>query len=283
VLRSIAVLAVLLVPSTMAGAQDRPTAEQIREGQGHFEAGSLAFERGDYSEAAAEFEAAYELTHHADLLYNVYSAQERNGQLEVAAAALEGYLRDGSPDEARREALSLRLERLRARVAEQQAEGAEAVAREAQAEARLRQEQAEREAAERRASGERESRMAQSRGGRATADGLTIVGAVLLVTAAAGGVSFGIFAGLSESEDQALASRCGRDAGVRCRPEEVETLAAYNTAADVSLIAGGGLAAVGGAMLLIALGVRPSDEVAQAWLSPEVGPDGAGVSAGARF
>ena len=104
-----------------------------------------------------------------------------------------------------------------------------------------------------------------------------------MVTAAAGGVSFGIFAGLSESEDQALASRCGRDAGVRCRPEDAEMLGTYNTAADASLILAGGLGVVGGAMLLIALGVRPSDSAEQAWLSPEVGPNGAGFSAGARF
>lgn len=282
-LRSIAAIASLLALPLTAQAQERPTAEQIREAQTHFEQGTLAFERGDYSEAAAEFEAAYELTHHADLLYNVYSAQERNGQLQAAATALEGYLRDGSPDEARRGALDLRLERLRARVAEQRAQEADAVARETEADARLRREQTEREAAERRASGERESRLSQARGGHATADGLTIVGVVAMIAAAAGAVSFGIFAGLSESEDQELASRCGRDAGVRCRPEDVEMLGTYNTAADVSLIVAGGLAMVGGAMLLIALGVRPSDSVEQAWLSPEVGPDRAGFSAGARF
>jgi len=120
-------LALALFVPAVASAQ-APSEDAIRQGGELFDQGTLAFERGDYGEAADAFQRAYELTHHPDLLYNVYSAQERNGQLEVAATALEGYLRDGSPEAARRGALELRLARLRERIATQRAEAAERLA-----------------------------------------------------------------------------------------------------------------------------------------------------------
>lgn len=53
-LRSIAALLLLLGGASTARAQ-APTEVQLREGQAHFERGTLAFERGDYGDAAAEF------------------------------------------------------------------------------------------------------------------------------------------------------------------------------------------------------------------------------------
>jgi len=281
-------LALLLLVSAGASAQEL-SEEDRQTARAHFERGTLAFERGDYGEAATEFRAAYALTEHPDLLYNIYTAQERNGELEEAAEALEGYLRDGEPEDDRRAALELRLERLRLRIEQarlQQAQAEAEAERERQIAAQeLEAARAEREAAETQAARERQERIDQARSGHATADGLTVSGAVGLGLGGAGLVAFAVFAGLSEAEDSDLASRCGRDAGRVCRQSDVETLETYNTVADVTLIAGGGLALVGGALLLIGLAARPSDRAEpRSWLvAPVVGPTAAGLVAGGRF
>ncbi|MEZ4335089.1 MAG: hypothetical protein R3B82_00485 [Sandaracinaceae bacterium] len=261
-------------------ARDREVA------RGHFDRGTLAFDRGDYADAAAEFRAAYALTHHADLLYNIYSAQERNGELEEAAEALEGYLEGGDLDEPRREALELRLERLRLRIEQERLQAAEHEAeaqreREA-AEERLAAEQSEREAAEARASEERTRRMDQLRAGHGTSDALDVTGVVAMGAGALGLVSFGVFAGLSTSEDGSLASTCGRDAGRICRPADTEDLATYNTGADASLIAGASLVVVGGVLVLVGESLRPSDRVDVAVL-PVLAPGYVGLTAGGRL
>ncbi len=282
---ALASLGLLIAVASPAGAQEL-SEEDRRVAHEHFDRGTLAFERGDYGEASAEFRAAYALTHHADLLYNIYSAQERNGELVEAADALEGYLRDGEPDEARREALVLRLERLRIRIEQERlttatAEAEAAREREAAAE-RLAAERADRQAAEERAAAEREGRMAHVRAGRETADALLITGVVALGVGAAGLASFGVFAGLSESEDGALASSCGRDAGRVCREADTADLATYNTAADASLYAGAGVAVVGSILVLVGQAMRPAEE-ASGFVWPVLGPGFAGVRTGGRF
>lgn len=284
---ALASVLVLVAVASPAAAQELSEADR-RVAREHFDRGTLAFERGDYGEASAEFRAAYALTHHADLLYNIYSAQERNGELVEAADALEGYLRDGAPDEARREALVLRLERLRLRIEQERLTAATAEAQAARereaAEERLAAEQAERQAAEERAAREREGRMAHVRAGRETADTLVVTGVVALGVGALGLAGFGVFAGLSEAEDGALASSCGRDAGRLCREAETADLATYNTGADASLFAGAGVAVVGAVLVLVGEALRPSERTPDAaHVEPVLGPGLAGVRAGGRF
>ncbi len=281
----LASLALVLGVAGTAAAQPLSAADR-ETARAHFDRGTLAFERGDYGDAATEFRAAYALTHHPDLLYNIYTAQERNGELEEAATALEGYLTDGEPDAARREALELRLERLRLRIEQERLQAAEreaAALREREAaERELAAEQSEREAAEARADDERDRRMAHLRAGHATSDALDVTGVVAMGVGALGLVSFGVFAGLSASEDAALASSCGRDAGRICRPDAVEDLATYNTGADASLAAGAGLVVVGAALVLVGESLRPS-EPGDVAVAPIVGPGVAGVIAGGAF
>ncbi len=284
---SIVVLTCLLSASAAAQLSDADR-QVARE---HFERGSSAFERGDYGEASAEFRAAYALTHHADLLYNIYSAQERNGELEEAAEALEGYLRDSDPEAARREALELRLARLQVRIAQARLDAAEAnaeVDRErAAAAVALEAEQAERAAAEARALEEREGRLSQMRSAQGTSDALFHSGVVLMVAGGVGLGSFGVLAALSESEDQSLAASCGRDAGRVCSEGDVSALRTLNTAADVSWIGGAGLLAVGAVVVLIGESLRPAEDVSAsgetAWISPVVSPTSAGVMLGGAW
>lgn len=285
--RSAIVLALWLGSSSVAQAQDVSAEDQERARE-HFDRGTEHYDAGNYAEAQAEFRASYEIVHHPDLLYNLYTAAERNGDVEVAIESLEGYLRDGEMEDTRRAALELRLERLRLR-REREASERERQAREREeAQRRLAAEQAGREQAQREAQAERSERLASLRAGHRTSDGLLWTGLGALIGGGVAAVLFGAFAGLSESEDQSLAETCGRDAGRICRPEDVETLRTWNTAADASWIAASGLGVVGLALVLIAEVTRPSEAVEDdvgpaAWIRPVLAPDRVALSGGARW
>ncbi|HEY8431581.1 MAG TPA: hypothetical protein VIL20_24545, partial [Sandaracinaceae bacterium] len=185
--RAVLALACLLTSWT-AAAQD--AREQARL---HFESGTRAFDTGDYELAVAEFERAYELTHHPDLLFNIYSAAERAGRLERAADALTRFLAEGEVEEERRPVLQQRLARLRDRIAQQQA---------AAAPAEVAPEFAEPARGAAPPSEPREPEPPPP-GGVHPAAVATLVAAGVLAA------SFGVFAGLSEAEDQSLAAGCG--------------------------------------------------------------------------
>lgn len=268
------VCAILLLASE-AYAQDEPAEqtqadEELREGaseeaRARFDAGTQAFDVGEYARAAEEFRAAYELTQHPDLLFNVYSALEREGgHLEEAADALEQYLQEGEVPADRRDALSARLARLRARIAEERA---------AEAERRLAEEQARGD----RAPQGGDAAPSDGGGGIHPASIGVLIGAGVLLA------SFGVFAALSEVEDGRLATECGRDnPATTCSDDEVATLQAYNIVADVSWIAGAA-AGVAGLIMLFALPAESDDASAEAQVAPWVAPGGAGVTAGGRF
>jgi tetratricopeptide (TPR) repeat protein len=247
-----------LVSLVLAGVPSPAAAQDDAEerARAHFLAGAQAFDHGDYARAADEYQLAYDLSHHPDLLFNLHAANERLGRFDEAADALEGYLRDGELDAERREALGARLENLRARASEQRRQQEEAAAA-AEAEARAREEEAARRAG-----------------------GVHPAGIGVLVAAGVLVASFVVFAALSEMEDGALDARCG----TRCMPSEVGTLQAFNIVADVSWIT----AAVAGATgLVLVLALPPETAAAPTAtafrLLPWAGPGGAGLAAGASF
>ncbi len=230
------------------------------EARAHFEAGTEAFDVGEYERAAAEFRAAYDLTHHPDLLFNIYSALERAGELEQAADALDAYLREGDPDDERRTALAARLARLRERLAEARADRAEAelrAQRDAPAEAPVEPP-------------DPSPTPPPSDGGVHPAGvGLLIGGGVLLV-------SFAVFAGLAAAEDGRLTDTCSPG----CPDDEVATLGAFNLVADISWITGAVVAATG---LVLVFALPPEGDEATAALAPWVAPGGGGLVAAGRF
>ena len=268
-----------------ASVQAQELTEEARaEARAHFEAGSLAFERGDYADAAREFQASHALTRHPDLLYNIYTAQERNGQLVEAREALAGYLRDGSPDEPRREALQLRLARLDERIAQARAEEQAAAEERRASAAQLEREEEQRRQAESRAAAERASRVESQRGAHASSDALVIAGVSALIAAGLGGVAFGVLAGLSEAEDARLEEECTTNVRPLCRPSDVAKLQRLNLAADALWIASAGVAIAGLALIAIGEGIRPgAPEPAQAWLVPVISPRGFGAYARGRW
>lgn len=247
--------------ATAQDEHDDPIAErpETQAAQETFEAGMEAFDAGDYERAVEAFQATYELAPHPDVLFNIYSAAERGGQLELAADALENYLLNGEPGD-RRAVLVGRLERLRARVAAQEAaESAEPV---------------ESPAPEPTAPVPPESPVAPVL--TRPPDGVHPAGPILLVSAGVLLASFGVFAGLAAAEDAVLASDCGRDAGGICDDGEVEGLAGLNLAADIAWISA---AALGVAGLVVLFVVPPEDGMSLSVL-PWATPTAAGVSVG---
>ncbi len=252
-----------------AAAQDADDEPATAEARARFEEGTRAFDVGDYARAAAEFRAAYEITEHPDLLFNVYSALERQGDTAGAADALEGYLSAGGPAGERRASLEARLSRLRARLAEERASAAEAeLAAEREARRQAEERQASGDAA---AETEDDATVDTGEGGGVHPAGIGVMigGGVLLA-------SFGVFAALAAAENDNLASSCAPG----CTGDEVSTLSTFDLVADISWIAGAVAATTGLILILVLPG---EDEGASAAFAPWVAPGGAGGALAGRF
>lgn len=177
----------------------------------HFRNGARAYDVGDYDLAKREFQAAYEASGHPDLLYNIYTAAERLGELEEAREALTSFLRDAEIEAERRVALEQRLARLDARIAQGETEP-EPTAPSLAAPP---------------------PSHAASPAPPPVEEQRSAAPVALLSTSAGLLVGFGVFAGLSAREDRRLDDRCG----VACTDDEVVRLKAFSGLADASWIA----------------------------------------------
>jgi tetratricopeptide (TPR) repeat protein len=220
----------------VAEAQRRPPRDP-REAQARalFEQGQAAYEEGRYEEAINAFEQAHALSARPLLLYNIANAQERLGLLREALENLRYYLEDAPADE--RPVLERRIRGLEDRVRRQQAE-----------EARRQEEQ------QRVAEAAARAAVAQVGAGRMQGPihagpkppvlGYTLVG--LGGAAVVTGVVFGVLAlgaradaaeGCTEAGGATLCTAATRDA--------LSTDTTFSLLADVGVIAGVALAAVG--------------------------------------
>ena len=89
-----ALIAGLLALSAPAGVRPASEQEQARE---HYKKGLAAYNLGQYSEAAAEFEAAYRLFLDPALLFNIAQAHRMNGEMEKALGGYRAFLRTAPP------------------------------------------------------------------------------------------------------------------------------------------------------------------------------------------
>jgi hypothetical protein len=232
-----------------AHAQESPTEEQARN---LFTAGQNAFQSGDYASAADYFEQAYALSHRPGLLYNIAFAADRNRDDARALEAYRAYL-VAEWETSRRAEVEARITFLEAALAEAARAEAEAAAAAA-------------------AAAELASRPPPE---PERFRGFHPAGVVTLVSGGVLLASFGIFAGLSEVEDQQLARSCGRDAGASCAPASVVTLQTLNTLADVSWIAGAAVAVTG---IVLLFAVPPDSPQPSLAMAPWFTPDGAGAT-----
>ena len=247
-------LSIVLAASGSALAQE-PTA-QDEQARTHFQSGRLYFDRAQYDDALREFEAAYELSHRAGLLYNIYLTYERLGRYGEAADRLEQFLRDDPTiEDEQRATYEARIANLRERVATDAPPDPIQTTPTAPVQP-------------------------------ADDGGLTALGIAGVVTLGAGAASLIVFAitgGMALGEDASLADRCGANAGRTCTEEDVSGLRTLTTVADVTWVAGLVLAAVGGTLLAIDLTSDRSRETARISLAPMMGPGIAGVSVGGRL
>lgn len=81
----------------------------------HFLTGQSLYDEARYEEALPEFEAAWELSHRPEMLFNIANAAERSFDYERAATALEQYMHQGTDVDT--EVLQRRIDRNRAAAA----------------------------------------------------------------------------------------------------------------------------------------------------------------------
>src|SRR5690242_17296528 len=98
----------------VGAARAEPADDEIA--RAHFKAGSGYFDNGDYEAAVREFERAYAMSPHPQLLYNLYMANERLADWSEAARCLQEYLRTVEEEVPNREALEARLANLKRRL-----------------------------------------------------------------------------------------------------------------------------------------------------------------------
>ncbi|MFW5925662.1 MAG: tetratricopeptide repeat protein [Myxococcota bacterium] len=93
---------------------DRGVPEEAQaEAHALFQAGRLAFEQDRYEVALDRFGEAYELTRHAELLYNMGLAADRARLDDRAIELYEQYLAEAEPDSSMRRSVESRLAGLR--------------------------------------------------------------------------------------------------------------------------------------------------------------------------
>lgn len=232
-------------------AQDVPDTDD--EAYSLFAAGEQAFASGSYERALDYFEQAYALSARPGLLYNIAITADRMRRDARALEAFRAYLA-AEPDTDLRAQVQARIAFLE-----------RAVAGEAEGEDPPRDEPVPPPPSE---------------------GGVHPAGIGVLIGAGALFVSFGILAGLSEAEDESLASSCGRNAGGVCPPGAIAALDAYNLGADISWIAGS-VAAVVGVVLLFVLPPEHDTEAeplaASVRVAPWASPEGAGIGAVGRW
>jgi hypothetical protein len=82
--------------STAPRTRPKPLSQALPpEAKGDYDAGKILFEDGDFQTSRIKFQAAYDLTHDARLLWNVAVCQKNERHYAKALATLSRYLRDG--------------------------------------------------------------------------------------------------------------------------------------------------------------------------------------------
>jgi len=118
-LAAVALAAVVALVSSEGLAQS--TSDDLA--RRHFDSGVAYLEESDYDNALKAFEKSYELSKRPEILLNIATVRERQGDLKGAVAALKSYL-DASPQGERVDAVKLRIQNLEKRLQDQAAAAA---------------------------------------------------------------------------------------------------------------------------------------------------------------
>lgn len=231
----VGLLALSFAPRTVHAQDASPSDTEARL---HFEAARSHFERGAYEEALREFQAAYELSHRAELLYNLYLSAERMGDLDQAIDYLDRYLHEGAPAAELRTQLEARLVNMHER----------RDAREAQASTTT-----------------DTTSQTPPPPATTTRPGDIVPAAIAFGIAGVGVLTFAIFGGLALAEDGSLASSCGTS----CSDAQLANLGVYDAVADAGWITAA-VGAVAGVVLLFTVGMPSEQATSTALVLPWV-------------
>ncbi|MFO0681348.1 MAG: tetratricopeptide repeat protein [Sandaracinus sp.] len=232
----VGLVALTFTPRT-AHAQEASATDT--EARLHFEAARSHFERGAYEEALREFQAAYELSHRADLLYNLYLCAERIGELDQAIDYLDRYLHEGAPAADLRTQLEARLVNMHERRDARQAQTAQA--------------------------SDDTASQTPPPPATTTRPGDIVPAAIAFGVAGAGLLTFAIFGGLALAEDGSLASSCGTS----CSDAQLANLGVYVAVADAGWITAA-VGAAAGLVLLFTVGMPSEQATSTALVLPWV-------------
>ncbi len=107
--------ALLLVASIVQAAEPSPSPAPgvANDARAHYQAGQRFYDRGDYESAIVEFEEAYRLKPHPNVLYNIGQAHERLLDYSQSVRWFDRYLKEAAPDAEDRPIVENRLRVLR--------------------------------------------------------------------------------------------------------------------------------------------------------------------------
>jgi len=238
-----------------------------------YENGVILYDEGDYENAVFAWKEAYILSPRPLLLYNIANALERIGQWQEALDYLNRY-RALAPTE-EREVLDRRMRSIERRLRERREEE---VLEEGRRTQRTEADQSLRESTR-----SRSDRKPWESVGGAPHPAPVVVAGFGLAGLAAGGVLGGL-AITARSDAMAL---CAPHNDLVLCPTEVATYteldATYSLASDISLIAGGALAATGLVAAIVEAGTRNRKGRAAFRILPAGGPEGASITLVGRF
>ena len=114
-----AIVLVTMALATLAGRAwaDDGASSGGAEAARHFDAGTAAFRRGDYTTAGREFDAAYAIAPHPDALWNAAQAWERAQDVARAANLYALFLELSPPDASDRDRANAAIARIAPRLA----------------------------------------------------------------------------------------------------------------------------------------------------------------------
>lgn len=250
----------------------------LSESQSRFRIGLTLYQENRYLDAAREFEEAYRLSQHPEVLYNVYVCYRDAGDWVLAAEALRRYLAATPATIPERTTLEQRLANIEQRLAELESNIRERTERVAE-EQHLAERRAEAERlaaeAERRAAEEAEAERLASAPRKPHWAGYATVGAGAAALIAGSITGFLAMQASSDLEERCPGGFCPESA--RSDYDSARSLAS----ATDGLLIGGGVVAAAGVVLLLVL--REEPERAPVSADVRCGPSGCFGSLSARF
>ncbi len=243
-----------------------------------YENGALLYEEGDYENAVIAWKQAYDISERPLLLYNIANALERIGEWQEAFDYLNQYRAFAKADE--RDTLDRRMRSIERRLEDKRSDE-EAVAEEARTAEEARAAEETSAGTENTSGGNTLSTTSTTRAGAAGPN----PGGVILLGAGLGGVAVGgIFGGLAVNARADAASLCSSGDPVLCPDTAREALdndRNFALASDISMIAGGAVAAAG-LVVLIVDATSKKKKATSFRILPSAGPEGGSVTLVAR-